>query len=424
MISKYGFPVYRLSKKAFDGMQRYIELHENGSRSVDGWLIHQRNISLKHGTWREWSETGTLLKEGEYVMDKKQGVWRLWSDEGVLLSEGRYRDGLMEGVWKEWFESGKLAREVFYRLGRIDRYDNSWYENGQKMGECPYKNYQRDGIWKFWYENGNPSRENSYKGDKLDGTCKNWFENGMLRTEETFKDSYQHGPSRFFTETGIMTEEQMYHEAILHGHSRSWDDDGNILYETYYHHGSLEGYDREWFPNGRMKKESFYRNNMLHGKTTCWYENGQMKSTGEGYEELTTVPVYSDTNSQFIMEMEKIFKEGEHLEWYEDGTAKSVVFYERNVEVEGMWWDRNGVLEKIVSKCPFQSEIIQRETKHICLILHDVIPSGDKYMLCSFSEEHVHDYNALQSFFRAARQTEATCQYCSNTMREEIYQQP
>jgi DNA-directed RNA polymerase subunit L len=71
-----------------------------------------------------------------------------------------------------------------------------------------------------------------------------------------------------------------------------------------------------------------------------------------------------------------------------------------------------------------KQSITMKKTKYTCLILRNRILSGDKYMLCSFSEEHVHNYNALQNYLRTTRKPKATCQYCKHPMKEEIYQQP
>jgi hypothetical protein len=125
-----------------------------------------------------------------------------------------------------------------------------------------------------------------------------------------------------------------------------------------------------------------------------------------------------------MYETEKIVKIGRFQIWFENGQKQSDIVYDHDVPMEGTQWNQDGSVAETYGVIREETIIVQRETKYTCLILHDAIPSGDKYMMCSFSEEHVHDYNALQSFLRTARQTKATCQYCTNPMKEEIYQQP
>jgi hypothetical protein len=187
------------------------------------------------------------------------------------------------------------------------------------------------------------------------------------------------------------------------------------------HFGILEGVCRYWWPNGTIKKEVKYVGGDLVGFITEWYENGQIKTKGFYFTEL--VILYEGLDGDATTN--KIVKDGVHLTWSQTGQLLSEITYEKDVPVAGSEWDESGNLVKTFERAiPNEQLVVQRETKHTCMILHDEIPSGGKYMLCSFSEEHVHDYNALQSFMWTARQTKATCQYCTNPMKEEIYQQP
>lgn len=45
---------------------------------------------LKHGSYREYSKSGSLIVKGKYRNDKKVGTWRYYTDEGDLKRKKRY----------------------------------------------------------------------------------------------------------------------------------------------------------------------------------------------------------------------------------------------------------------------------------------------------------------------------------------------
>jgi len=75
-------------------------------------------------------------------------------------------------------------------------------------------------------------------------------------------------------------------------------------------------------------------------------------------------------------------------------------------------WYRNGIL---LSPPPAISVV--RKTDHECLIYHEVPGSGQRYRLCSFSEEHLFTLQGLANF------QQNTCLYCQHKLMEDIYVQ-
>jgi hypothetical protein len=58
-----------------------------------------------------------------------------------------------------------------------------------------------------------------------------------------------------------------------HGDSASWDlEDGRS--ESHYANGELHGLERHWHPNGQLKIEREWVEGLEHGRTRGWYENG------------------------------------------------------------------------------------------------------------------------------------------------------
>jgi hypothetical protein len=119
----------------------------------------------------------------------------------------------------------------------------------------------------------------------------------------------------------------------------------------------------------------------MEGLWKRWHPNGKLESEGE----------FQDSK-----------KEGVWKHWEEDGTPKSDI----------RWKNGKEVIPEPVS--------ILRETTHPCIIYKEVPEAGSKYKLCTFSEEHVHDYDFLSS--QPAPVTR--CYYCQNPLRDAVYQQP
>jgi len=75
-------------------------------------------------------------------------------------------------------------------------------------------------------------------------------------------------------------------------------------------------------------------------------------------------------------------------------------------------WYINGI------QIPSQSaSSVVRKTDRECLIYHEVPGSGQKYRLCSFSEEHLFTLQGLSNF------QQNTCMYCKHRLLDDIYVQ-
>jgi hypothetical protein len=57
----------------------------------------------------------------------------------------------------------------------------------------------------------------------------------------------------------------------------------------------------------------------------------------------------------------------------------------------------------------------KRKINHYCIIYFDIIKDGIKYMMFSFSEEHVFTYESLENF------ENEKCLYCSNKLIDKIF---
>jgi hypothetical protein len=180
---------------------------------------------------------------------------------------------------------------------------------------------------------------------------------------------------------------------------------GQLWCEGEYKNGKKEGIWRMWFENGQLWCEGEYKNGNSDGLWKFWCANGQLYSKG-GFRNGIKEGIWKEwhPNGQLAEEGEFLANEriGVWKQWNEDGTPKPDTRR------------RNG------NKVSPEAVPILKETIHPCIIYKEVPGPGAKYKTCTFSEEHVHDYE-----FLASQTTRVTkCYYCRNPLGDAVYQQP
>jgi antitoxin component YwqK of YwqJK toxin-antitoxin module len=178
-----------------------------------------------------------------------------------------------------------------------------------------------------------------------------------------------------------LRSEGVREKCLREGPWKFWCPNGQIASEGEYKDGKKNGFWKFWNHNGQLHSEGEYRNAKREGIWKSWFDNGQLWSEGE-YKDGIRVGVWK--------------------QWEEDGTPQSNILWKDGEEVTS------------------EAEIILRETTHYCIIYKKIPDSNTKYKLCTFSEEHVHDYE-----FIASQSTPVThCYYCQHPLRDSVYQQP
>jgi antitoxin component YwqK of YwqJK toxin-antitoxin module len=72
---------------------------------------------IRHGRYAEYSESGQILSEGNYIDGSEEGLWRSFYESGQKASEGNYVAAKEEGIWHFWNPNGKQEESVTYRNG-------------------------------------------------------------------------------------------------------------------------------------------------------------------------------------------------------------------------------------------------------------------------------------------------------------------
>lgn len=109
------------------------------------------------GPMKAWYENGQLRCEGGYdERGKLTGHWRYYTETGMLLREGDFAEGQREGDWIEFHTNGQMRSSGLLHMGQAEGPWQYWHENGKPAAEGTYVNNLREGPWMFWDERGVP----------------------------------------------------------------------------------------------------------------------------------------------------------------------------------------------------------------------------------------------------------------------------
>jgi hypothetical protein len=108
-----------------------FQVNEYFGLDVDYEETRYRN-GMKNGLHRKFYRRGEIMREGNYVNDKKEGLWKFFNRDGVVSSEaklqetrsseGNYRDNRPDGQWIERDFDGQILRRKNYCNGALLRF--------------------------------------------------------------------------------------------------------------------------------------------------------------------------------------------------------------------------------------------------------------------------------------------------------------
>jgi antitoxin component YwqK of YwqJK toxin-antitoxin module len=119
------------------------------------------------GGFEEMSPRKKKLVEGAYTSGRKHGTWREWNESGELLREERWKRGKLEGVVKK-FTAGQLVSEIAYKDGKAEgKYTE--YTNGKPTLVGEFADDKKTGTWTEYDVDGAAVLVATYKDGVLDG---------------------------------------------------------------------------------------------------------------------------------------------------------------------------------------------------------------------------------------------------------------
>ncbi len=119
---------------------------------------------LKHHetTLIKWvSKKGETRAKGILVNGKRQGLWNEFTDSGDLVSQCEYVNNTLDGKILAYWKSGKLMIDGFHKNNLKEGEWVIYYESGKVMQKGSYKADQKIGFWSYYYENGTLEKKTS-----------------------------------------------------------------------------------------------------------------------------------------------------------------------------------------------------------------------------------------------------------------------
>lgn len=75
---------------------------------------------LLHGLYSEFYVNKNLKEQGIFKMGLKEGTWKNWTETGTLISEISFKEGIEDGKFYRYDANGQLKETGNYKNGKID----------------------------------------------------------------------------------------------------------------------------------------------------------------------------------------------------------------------------------------------------------------------------------------------------------------
>jgi len=350
---KKGFIVDRLriNRKDKDGLKqgKWFLFYENGNIKQEGAYRED----LKDGYFKDYTETGDLLKISKYVMGDLQPdaeeiaklqVRNEYYPDGKLKISAMYRNEIPEGMRREFKPDETLEKSVMYHNGIITG-EGNMLDDGNK-----------DGHWKEFFTDGSLKAEGNYEDGKPTGEWKYFHLNGKTEQAGRFnKQGKPDGKWKWFYDDGKLLREENYRNGLRDGLLSEYDEDGTLIQEGDFVNGEEDG---PWF---YLTGNDFVKGNYRDGlRAGIWSTYSLLKNGGKTDSLLMFRGNYIDDlpDGKHIwywdngkVHDEGLFvmgrKEGDWMINNSDGTLFLVITYKNGVEIR---------FDGVKIKPPFEKE--------------------------------------------------------------------
>ncbi|MFH0895832.1 MAG: hypothetical protein V2A54_15460 [Bacteroidota bacterium] len=159
----------------------FKEFYETGELLAEGYYKDNKRV----GEWKYYHKNGKTEQVGKYGnAEKPQGLWKWYYPSGNLRREESFERGLEEGVMKEYSDTNTVIIEGNYVEGLKDgewKYKAiDYYEVG------PYKDDMKNGTWKGYYTDGTLRFEGSFLDEVPDRKHTYYYPNGKINITGNF----------------------------------------------------------------------------------------------------------------------------------------------------------------------------------------------------------------------------------------------
>lgn len=124
------YTIEKLKNKKYVYKQYYPETKVNTQLIT----FKSKKFMVKDGLYLERFDDGKIIREGDFVNNKKEGAWKEYS------WAGKYKNGKRVGEWVSHDEKNRLKSRSNFVNGQLHGVQIKYDTLGQKLGESIYKN--------------------------------------------------------------------------------------------------------------------------------------------------------------------------------------------------------------------------------------------------------------------------------------------
>lgn len=143
-----------------------------------------------HGWAREYTESGILKAERQYVHGIREGISRLYYTTGELMTEWNYKNGKRHGPSLGYFKNGRLKDKGTYQNDLLEGTVFKYYPSGAVKARMNFKNDQLEGESTTYYENGQTQHIYRYFDGRI-WTRTDFSPDGKLLRKQEYPQSPQ-----------------------------------------------------------------------------------------------------------------------------------------------------------------------------------------------------------------------------------------
>jgi len=178
-----------------DGKKAFAQLFApSGKRVAEGYYV---DVSKKHGDWKFYASSDSLLKVERYENGLLNGLSTLYYPSGAVFVRHRFKDDKLHGIYEQIDEQGNLTFELMFANGVQHGGARYYYATNQTRIAGQYDNGLRSGEWTFYKPNGSVERRTTYTNGVADDQAEIDKKNSdLIKEMESHKSEFQEPDNR------------------------------------------------------------------------------------------------------------------------------------------------------------------------------------------------------------------------------------
>ena len=236
-----GKEYYDNDKIKFEGVYKYGKRNGKGKEYYkDGEVKFEGEY--KNGIMYEGKMYDNKQKK-IYELKKGKGKVKEYNDyEELITFEGEYLNGVRHGTGKEYYESGRKKFEGEYLNGK--RWNGIGYNTRNNKVFELFNGY---GLVKEYNDNGKIKFEGEYMNGEKNGKGKEYYENGRLKFDGQYVNGKKQGYCKDYNENNSLEFEGEYWDDIKNGNGKEYDIKGKLIFEgEYVYNYKIRGKEYVW----------------------------------------------------------------------------------------------------------------------------------------------------------------------------------